>query len=502
MYNKYNKYINAYLSIIYQTRQKTYYDILVQAKNKNNQLIYTPKEAEKLSQILFKYNNPKKVKMALWFLTQKQKPTIRLPQDQYKVDQAYQIVQKKRLNFQKYNSPEKIINSNQDLSAKRLTAKLNYNSDNEPMFSNKKVLKNGVVVYNVEDSKQGQLAVRRAIDYNWGYEANPWCLAARPKNYIKNNIEKIQQASQQQKYQLLYGDKILASAWDLWSETYIGYPKRIAFQNNQLLAFCANNQKVITWWNRNDDNTTNIPGLKNEDDSEWNNFQYNGITFAKDPNISLEILYKLVTDNNWQNRYQAIQNPNISKIFMKLLNSGNDAVMQEVASKANLPIEYYNILVNNKNKFIREHLLYNMNVPNEILIKLVNDDYPRIRWQIAGSINMPKEVLVKLSSDNQPNIRQQIAGNINTPKETLIKLSTDENYQVRRSLAANENAPKEALINLFNDENKQTRQNVAWNRNTPKEILIKLANDNQLSVKQQAIKTINILNNLNKNRFN
>ena len=467
-----NLFLNTYLQIIYQSRIETYYDRLVQAK-KNNQLLYMPEEAKQLSQILLKYNNIRKQKMVLWFLV---KGTMPLPLNQSYIDQIYQIVQKKKLDFQKYNSPLEIINNNQDLSSKRLTAKLNYNPDNEPMFSNKKQLRNGVVVYNVDDSKQGQLAVRRAIDYNWGYQANPWCLAARPKNYIKNNIEKIQNATQQQRYQLLYGDEVLEKAWKLWSELYIAYPKRIAFQNGQLLAFCATQQQQnmdytecddsqlysylnwdigleITWWDRNDHPASNIPGLKNEDDPEWYNFQYNNYGILKDSNISLEVLNKLVDDKNYKIKIFLAKNPNLPKeILYKLANDENYIIRAAVATNSNLPIEILNKLVTDKNIAVLYTLAQNLNTPPIILAKLaeINDQY--LQERIAIHKNTPVEILYKLSHKKSQLIRSFVVSNPNTPIEILIKLASDKSYQVRLSIAQNIKTPKEILNKLINDE--------------------------------------------------
>ena len=51
--------------------------------------------------------------------------------------------------------------------------------DKVKTFTNKTEYGNGVVVYDVEDSKQGQEDVRKVIDTHFGKKANPWCLCAR-----------------------------------------------------------------------------------------------------------------------------------------------------------------------------------------------------------------------------------------------------------------------------------------------------------------------------------
>lgn len=100
--------------------------------------------------------------------------------------------------------------------------------DKIPQFTQKKQFKNGVVIYRVEDSLEGQQAVRRIVDLQWGHDANPWCLIART------------------------GDE-----WDYWTK-YVAYPKHIAFQYGQLLAFSANNSEENAWWDRQDQKTKKL----------------------------------------------------------------------------------------------------------------------------------------------------------------------------------------------------------------------------------------------------
>jgi len=53
----------------------------------------------------------------------------------------------------------------------------------------------------------------------------------------------------------LYSDEWMnhGQAWNYWDNTYTAYPKRIAFKNGKLLAFCASSEpQKIYWWNRMD----------------------------------------------------------------------------------------------------------------------------------------------------------------------------------------------------------------------------------------------------------
>ena len=81
-------------------------------------------------------------------------------------------------------------------------------------FSDKRNEGNGIVSYEVDDTKKGQRAVRRIVDTHWGKDANPWCLIQTDE----------------------YG---LTDFADRCWESYDKLPKRIAFKNGKLLAFMA-----------------------------------------------------------------------------------------------------------------------------------------------------------------------------------------------------------------------------------------------------------------------
>lgn len=104
-----------------------------------------------------------------------------------------------------------------------------------PQFSQKKEYPNGVVIYRVEQSRQGQAAVRKIVDLQWGKESNPWCIIARKFNALED-------------------------AWNFWTN-YNGYPKHIAFQNRRLLAFSANSGFTNVWWDRKDEPHHALPLL-------------------------------------------------------------------------------------------------------------------------------------------------------------------------------------------------------------------------------------------------
>lgn len=122
-------------------------------------------------------------------------------------------------------------------------------------FTQKEVddkVKGGLVIYKVDDSEAGMKAVREIVDTEWGKYANPWCLVAREDvDDDENDMEQ---------------------AWYYWNQ-YNAYPKHIAFQNGHLLAFCANDDKQIIWWDREDSGTEQLV-LNDGQEYKTRNYQW------------------------------------------------------------------------------------------------------------------------------------------------------------------------------------------------------------------------------------
>jgi hypothetical protein len=137
-----------------------------------------------------------------------------------------------------------MLNSS-DKSVQKINAEYKFNPETEPKFFNKKDLGDGIVVYQVENSKEGQAAVRKAIDSDWGYDKNPWCLAARNEEGSLNG------------------------AWGFWNN-YKAIPKRIAFKNGKLHAFSATSEPhTCQWWDKADKPSESIPDTIVSDDPDF-----------------------------------------------------------------------------------------------------------------------------------------------------------------------------------------------------------------------------------------
>ena len=193
-------------------------------------------EIEKLGESVRQGGNPKVEKLATHWLLHGH---VILPEDNYKILDAIRICEQRHLDPMQFDDPNEIL-AKYTIKERRIDLRIN--PDSVPEFSHKVQHDNGITVYTVEDSEEGQRAVRSIIDTHWGKDANPWCLAARDEN-------------EDDEY---YENGELDRAWGFW-ESYDGTPKRIAFKDGRLLAFSASNIRRITWWDREDNPFEDIP---------------------------------------------------------------------------------------------------------------------------------------------------------------------------------------------------------------------------------------------------
>ena len=208
-----------------------------------------------------------------------------LPEDGYKVIEAERIADQKKLDPFSFKNPNVLIETYVgEVKATRT------DPEKVKTFSNKTQYTNGVTVYDVEDSKQGQRDTRKVIDTHFGKKANPWCLCARAGEYLyteeanneaeKNAIVKEEEAkgnivdvhkAYDGGYEIIvkeHPDKVneLKSSFKLWkSYNEKGNGFKIAFQNGKLLAFRDGNAK--SWWDRMDQSSA-APVVKGKKDAD------------------------------------------------------------------------------------------------------------------------------------------------------------------------------------------------------------------------------------------
>ena len=446
----------------------------------------------------------KEQKVALHWIGKK---NLTLPEDLSKFNEAMNLIKKQHLDFQKFDDPMEVLNRDDKSTLRIKSQDSHFNPSTEKTFSHPYNAGDGVVIYNVEDSKEGQKAVRRAIDVNWDYDKNPWCLAARKDEFDQDEINEL---SEEQAEKLgFYSDDALAVAWNYWNH-YKAYPKRIAFKNGKLLAFSAGEEEqYVEWWDKNDKSHYDIPGSNAVDDVEFLK-KHGKINLAKSKNASPEMIEELVEDEDEDVRYAAAENPNApaevlmrlaededrdmrsavsrnpripAEVFKKLAGDEDDGVRWEVARNSSNPVEVLRKLAENKDECVRQGVAYNSNTPAEILKKLAEDEDNNVRYGVAKNPNTPIEALRKLAKDEVEWVREGVAENSNTPAEILKKLAEDEDEEVRYAVAKNPNTPIEALMKLAGDEDEELREEVAKNPNTTVDILTKLAEDEDWNVR-------------------
>ena len=160
--------------------------------------------------------------MTKWLATSK----MILPEDGYKLKEAVELAEKHKEDVFSYRNPNQIIEKYAGKAKEKPTDPNTVKEFAKGTVTNKK---HGITEHIVENTKEGQLAVRKVMDTHFGPKSNPWCLAQR-----KNG-------------------KLTENSWEMW-EHYSDGPKSLVFQNGRLIGFKANEQ----YWDRMD-NATDAP---------------------------------------------------------------------------------------------------------------------------------------------------------------------------------------------------------------------------------------------------
>ena len=94
-------------------------------------------------------------------------------------------------------------------------------------LSNKQLLPNNVVIYDVADTRKAMMQIRQIVDAFVTDDRSVWCIVRRQNN---GNMDQ---------------------GWSNWIK-YNAYPKQIAFQNEKVLGFNANQSIDMLWWDERD----------------------------------------------------------------------------------------------------------------------------------------------------------------------------------------------------------------------------------------------------------
>ena len=164
---------------------------------------------------------------AKWFAN----GTIRIPEDMKKVQQAISVAGKAKVDPLRYNSPMELL----DAHAEFKPSEERINPDEVSTLHRAAEYPEGIVVYDVDNTKESRENMRKIINTHFGEDASPWCL--------------------------LQGDgkgNLTADSARYWRH-YNAYPKQVAFKDGKLLAFSANDKKTRLWWDRKDESHYGIP---------------------------------------------------------------------------------------------------------------------------------------------------------------------------------------------------------------------------------------------------
>lgn len=208
--------------------------------------------------------SPKEQKAALFWLSKK---NISFPNDGDYLNDVFDIINRKKLNFQNFTDPEDILTRDGEYKIDINRKKTSFNPDSEPTFSHKYNAGDGVTIYEVEDSKEGMMAVREAVDAI-DPKKNPWCLISR-KNGLSDTVIDGFSKEDQEVFGLLEEDESLSAAWEFWKNSYNAYPKRVAFKNGKIFAMSANDDDNVLWFDMNNRDTSYIPNCNANDDQEF-----------------------------------------------------------------------------------------------------------------------------------------------------------------------------------------------------------------------------------------
>ena len=155
-----------------------------------------------------------------------------LPEDGYKVIEAERLATIKKIDPFSVGNPNDIIEKYAGTVKGART-----NPDTVKEFSNKKDLGNGVVTYDVEQTKEGQLAVRKVIDTHFGEKSNPWCLAARSNRAAqeygefdnREEAQRFESELKEQGYEVEFFGGGLGDAYEVYGDLMIkpGDPRQL-----------------------------------------------------------------------------------------------------------------------------------------------------------------------------------------------------------------------------------------------------------------------------------
>ena len=498
-----NIYYNSYLNLILQWNQ------VIILQNKRNDYILllrklnlTQQQLNRLVQYIIGFKNKKKQLMAIKWL---KNGSIKLPDQsqQKKLNQAAELSQKYHVDYQKFNSPQELIdNTISNLSEKSRAEHQKINLDKIPEFSHRVQHGNGIVTYWVQDSKQGQLAVRKVIDIYWGYDANPWCLTARKDGWIRHHATEIQQMTQQQKVKIgLYDPDQLSIAWNAWN-TYNTYQKRIAFKNGQLYAFSANSSEQVIWWDRDNQSFKYFPkdhNIKDKDIEFYKQLKEKEkyINHITNDQLTLQQINQIINSKNEYYMKKLLDNNKINiseNILEQLYQNGTQNIKYLIAKREDLTQNLISKLATSQSTRVKACIAERPKLSQNIILKLINDQ--QIKYVIMRREDLSQNLIIKLANNHSSFTRNMIARRTDLSQDLIRKLANDQSASVRNTIAKKIDLSQDLIRKLANDQNASVRGNIAQRTDLPQDLIIKLVNDQSTSVRNIIAERTNLSQNL------
>jgi len=188
-------------------------------------------------------------KLALHYMVHNK---LRLPEDGFKVIEAERLAKAKKLDPFSFKNPNEIIEKySEEVDGKKTT-----NPDEVAAFTNKQELKNGIVIYDIDDTRSdviipgapyvrtppapGLLAVRDQVNQHFGKKSNPWCIVQSTDGKLTDSAEEY---------------------WDQYGN------KQIIFKDGKLLAMKTESREGgfsdagdVEFWSRDNVKYNEIPG--------------------------------------------------------------------------------------------------------------------------------------------------------------------------------------------------------------------------------------------------
>lgn len=172
--------------------------------------------------------------------------------DDKRIKQIIHILQNQpSIDIQQKIGLDDFLNKYKDVLQKQDKKNYASNLDSIKQLSQKKDYGDGIVVYKVDESRKGLLAIRKIVDAQYGTDRNPWCLISR----VNGTLDR---------------------AWKYW-KGYNVYPKHVAFQNGKIIAFSACDYPQTVWWDMDDHDNDTIE--YKDEKGEWKEIKTQNYSF-------------------------------------------------------------------------------------------------------------------------------------------------------------------------------------------------------------------------------